>query len=274
MVERRPEGSRYGLGWRVFELGIAAASRLDLLERAKPFVARLVDPTGETAHFGVLRQGEAGFAGERGQPLHGAHARHGGPAHPAALHVAGQGHPGVSAADEVASSWRAACSRCHAQHHRDRERVPGGTGAGARAAATRWTTRSSKRACAASPRRCGPYGRGGGSRGHRGPELSAISGSAPSQLSRVVKRWRPSFPELLDSTPSRPMIGYCEAYLNSRTASMDPPIEQSASRSTITSTRYGTRRIHRARECRRSLAASTTRSPLPPKASMNLTLSG
>ena len=58
MVERRGEGSRYGLGWRVFELGIAAVSRLDLLERAKPFVARLVDLTGETSHFGVLRQGE------------------------------------------------------------------------------------------------------------------------------------------------------------------------------------------------------------------------
>lgn len=58
LVERRPGGKKYGLGWRVFEMGIVAASRLDLFDRAKPHVGRLVDLTGETAHFGVLRQGQ------------------------------------------------------------------------------------------------------------------------------------------------------------------------------------------------------------------------
>lgn len=57
-IERNPENARYRLGWRLFELGIIAASRLDLYERAKPQLLRLVEETGETAHIGVLRQGE------------------------------------------------------------------------------------------------------------------------------------------------------------------------------------------------------------------------
>jgi DNA-binding IclR family transcriptional regulator len=36
---------------------MVAASRLDILEHAKPYVAQLVEETGETAHLGVLRQG-------------------------------------------------------------------------------------------------------------------------------------------------------------------------------------------------------------------------
>ncbi|MGP8243957.1 MAG: IclR family transcriptional regulator [Bryobacteraceae bacterium] len=57
-VEREPGCTKYRLGWRIFELGMAAASRLDIIERAKPYVAKLVETTGETAHLGVLRQGE------------------------------------------------------------------------------------------------------------------------------------------------------------------------------------------------------------------------
>jgi DNA-binding IclR family transcriptional regulator len=57
-VERKPGRTKYGLGWRVFEWGMVAASRLDMIDRAKPHVAELVDMTGETAHLGVLRQGE------------------------------------------------------------------------------------------------------------------------------------------------------------------------------------------------------------------------
>jgi DNA-binding IclR family transcriptional regulator len=57
-VEREPASTKYRLGWRIFELGMAAASRLDILERAKPYVTQLVETTGETAHLGVLRQGE------------------------------------------------------------------------------------------------------------------------------------------------------------------------------------------------------------------------
>jgi DNA-binding IclR family transcriptional regulator len=57
-VEREPGSTKYRLGWRIFELGMAAASHLDILERAKPYVVQLVETTGETAHLGVLRQGE------------------------------------------------------------------------------------------------------------------------------------------------------------------------------------------------------------------------
>ena len=57
-VEREPASTKYRLGWRIFELGMAAASRLDILERARPYVTQLVEATGETAHLGVLRQGE------------------------------------------------------------------------------------------------------------------------------------------------------------------------------------------------------------------------
>jgi IclR family KDG regulon transcriptional repressor len=57
-VERDADNARYRLGWRLFELGMIAASRLDLYERAKPELLRLVEETGETAHVGVLRQGE------------------------------------------------------------------------------------------------------------------------------------------------------------------------------------------------------------------------
>jgi IclR family transcriptional regulator, KDG regulon repressor len=56
-VERRPGSAKYRLGWRLFELGMIAVSRLDIIDRAKPFVAQLVQTTGETAHLGVLRQG-------------------------------------------------------------------------------------------------------------------------------------------------------------------------------------------------------------------------
>jgi DNA-binding IclR family transcriptional regulator len=57
-VERDPGCTKYRLGWRIFELGMAAASRLDILDRAKPYVTQLVETTGETAHLGVLRQGK------------------------------------------------------------------------------------------------------------------------------------------------------------------------------------------------------------------------
>jgi DNA-binding IclR family transcriptional regulator len=57
-VEREPGCTKYGLGLRVFELGMAAASRLEILERAKPYLTELVKMSGETAHLGLLRQRE------------------------------------------------------------------------------------------------------------------------------------------------------------------------------------------------------------------------
>ncbi len=57
-VERNGADGHYSLGSKLFELGSRAVSRLDLLQRARPFLRRLVDETGETAHLAVLRQGE------------------------------------------------------------------------------------------------------------------------------------------------------------------------------------------------------------------------
>ncbi len=57
-VERELGSTRYRLGLRMFELGMAAATQLDILKRAKPYLTKLVEATGETAHLGVLRQGE------------------------------------------------------------------------------------------------------------------------------------------------------------------------------------------------------------------------
>jgi DNA-binding IclR family transcriptional regulator len=57
-IEKNPDNAKYRLGWRLFELGTLAVSRLDLYSLAKPYVARLVEETGETAHLGVIRGGE------------------------------------------------------------------------------------------------------------------------------------------------------------------------------------------------------------------------
>jgi DNA-binding IclR family transcriptional regulator len=45
---------KYGLGLKLFELGSRAVAGLDVSERAKPFLDRLVQETGETAHVCVL----------------------------------------------------------------------------------------------------------------------------------------------------------------------------------------------------------------------------
>ena len=57
-IEKNPENAKYRLGWRLFELGALAVSRLDLYSLARPYVTRLVEETGETAHLGVLRGGD------------------------------------------------------------------------------------------------------------------------------------------------------------------------------------------------------------------------
>lgn len=56
-VERTRSG-KYRLGSKLLELGAWAAARLDLAECARPFLEELVAETGETAHVGILRDGE------------------------------------------------------------------------------------------------------------------------------------------------------------------------------------------------------------------------
>lgn len=57
-VEKNRENAKYNLGWRLFELGNAAASRLGLYGLARPYLAALAKKTCETAHLGIMSHGE------------------------------------------------------------------------------------------------------------------------------------------------------------------------------------------------------------------------
>jgi DNA-binding IclR family transcriptional regulator len=57
-LERSPLTGKYHLGARLVALGMHAVRRMDLASVAAPFLQRLVDETGETAHLAVLRDGE------------------------------------------------------------------------------------------------------------------------------------------------------------------------------------------------------------------------
>jgi DNA-binding IclR family transcriptional regulator len=56
-LERDANG-KCRLGHRVMQLGLSALSRLDVCEVSRPHLRRLVTGTGETAHVGILREGE------------------------------------------------------------------------------------------------------------------------------------------------------------------------------------------------------------------------
>ena len=51
---RRTADGRYGLGTKLIEMGTRAMEQLDLGEHAVPFLRRLVEETGETAHISIL----------------------------------------------------------------------------------------------------------------------------------------------------------------------------------------------------------------------------
>jgi DNA-binding IclR family transcriptional regulator len=54
LIERGPQNGKYRLGMKLFELGSQAVAKLNLRERAQPYLERLVAETGETAHICVL----------------------------------------------------------------------------------------------------------------------------------------------------------------------------------------------------------------------------
>jgi DNA-binding IclR family transcriptional regulator len=54
LIRRNPREGKYGLGLRLFELGSRAVAQLKLTKRAEPFLQRLVEEAGETAHIAVL----------------------------------------------------------------------------------------------------------------------------------------------------------------------------------------------------------------------------
>lgn len=56
-IERAGPDGKYRLGPKLFELGTKALATLDLRDEALPCLEHLVARSGETAHFGVLREG-------------------------------------------------------------------------------------------------------------------------------------------------------------------------------------------------------------------------
>jgi DNA-binding IclR family transcriptional regulator len=58
LIERNSVNGRYRLGLKLFELGTRAVSQLDLRERARPFLERLVLETSETVHLCILDDSE------------------------------------------------------------------------------------------------------------------------------------------------------------------------------------------------------------------------
>src|SRR5215469_7423835 len=58
LIERNSVTGRYRLGLKLFELGTRAVARLDLRERARPVLERLVLETSETVHLCILDDAE------------------------------------------------------------------------------------------------------------------------------------------------------------------------------------------------------------------------
>lgn len=57
-VERDVSTGKYRLGSRLIELGLSAASQLDIYEISRPHLRGLAAQAGETAHLAVLREGD------------------------------------------------------------------------------------------------------------------------------------------------------------------------------------------------------------------------
>src|SRR5262249_4153546 len=57
LIEKKAQNGKYRLGLRLFELGSKAVAQLDLRERARPYLERLVVETGEAAAICVLYGG-------------------------------------------------------------------------------------------------------------------------------------------------------------------------------------------------------------------------
>jgi DNA-binding IclR family transcriptional regulator len=54
LVAKSDAYGRYGLGTRLYELGMRAAARFDFQQRAEPHLRRLVEATGESAYVSIL----------------------------------------------------------------------------------------------------------------------------------------------------------------------------------------------------------------------------
>jgi len=57
-VEQEPDNQKYQLGLKVLELGMAKLQQIDLVREATPYLKELVNQCNETAHLGVLEEGD------------------------------------------------------------------------------------------------------------------------------------------------------------------------------------------------------------------------
>jgi IclR family transcriptional regulator, KDG regulon repressor len=57
-VEQEPDNQEYQLGLKVLELGMAKLQQIDLVREATPYLKELVNQCNETAHLGVLEEGD------------------------------------------------------------------------------------------------------------------------------------------------------------------------------------------------------------------------
>jgi|SRR5882724_6719823 len=57
-VERAPGGGNYRLGTKILHLAMFALADVDVTQASQAYLDRLVSLTGETAHMGVLRNGQ------------------------------------------------------------------------------------------------------------------------------------------------------------------------------------------------------------------------
>jgi IclR family KDG regulon transcriptional repressor len=58
LIRKSPVEGKYSLGIKLYELGSRVVSQFDLASRSQPFLRRLVDIAGETAHVCVLNDAE------------------------------------------------------------------------------------------------------------------------------------------------------------------------------------------------------------------------
>jgi len=57
-VEQEPDNQEYQLGLKVLELGMAKLHQMNLVREAAPYLKELVNQCNETAHLGVLEEGD------------------------------------------------------------------------------------------------------------------------------------------------------------------------------------------------------------------------
>ena len=223
---------------------MAAASRLDILERAKPYVTQLVEATGETAHLGVLRQGEVVSLVNvesrytvRTPATVGRHIP---------LHCTSQGKAILAflPPDQVARQLKGYVFSRHSANtivSKDRFLAELALVASRGYAVDNEEFEEGLR-CIAAPVRDHSE-EVAGAISIAGPTFR-VTGSRLPALSREVKRIAAELSTALGYRGAAVAGGVADSprglHTNSRTASIEAPIEQSHSRSTITSTRYGT----------------------------------